>query len=39
MDDKMKTPYSYTLDFSIGRELRHGYAIQVSYVGRLSHRL
>ena len=39
MDNKLKTPYSYTLDFSIGRELKHGYAIQVSYVGRLSHRL
>ena len=39
MDNKLKTPYSYTIDFSIGRELRHGYAIQVSYVGRLSHRL
>ena len=39
MDNKLKTPYSYTLDFSVGRELKHGYAIQVSYVGRLSHRL
>jgi hypothetical protein len=39
MDNKLKTPYSYTIDFSIGRELKHGYAIQVSYVGRLSHRL
>src|SRR5208337_3117101 len=39
MDNKIKTPYSYALDFSVGRELGHGYAIQVSYVGRLSHRL
>jgi hypothetical protein len=39
MDNKLKTPYSYTLDFSVGRELAHGFAIQVSYVGRLSHRL
>lgn len=39
MDDKLKTPYSYTLDFSIGRELGHNFALQVSYVGRLSHRL
>jgi hypothetical protein len=38
-DKNLKTPYSYTLDFSIGRELGHSYAIQVSYVGRLSHRL
>jgi hypothetical protein len=39
MDNKLKTPYSYTLDLSIGRELPHGFAVQVSYVGRLSHRL
>jgi len=39
MDNKLKTPYSYTLDFSVGRELPHGFAVQFSYVGRLSHRL
>lgn len=39
MDDKIKTPYSYTLDFSIGRELGHNFSLDVSYVGRLSHRL
>jgi hypothetical protein len=39
MDNKIKTPYSYAIDFSVGRELGHNYAIQVSYVGRLSHRL
>jgi hypothetical protein len=39
MDNKIKTPYSYTLDFSVGRELGHSFALQVSYVGRLSHRL
>jgi hypothetical protein len=39
MDQNLKTPYSYTLDFSIGRELGHNFALQVSYVGRLSHRL
>jgi carboxypeptidase family protein len=39
MDNKLKTPYSYTLDFSVGRELGHNFALQVSYVGRLSHRL
>lgn len=39
MDNKIRTPYSYTLDFSVGRELGHGYSVQVSYVGRLSHRL
>ena len=39
MDNGLKTPYSYTIDFSIGRELGHSLALQVSYVGRLSHRL
>ncbi|HKV23648.1 MAG TPA: carboxypeptidase-like regulatory domain-containing protein [Candidatus Acidoferrum sp.] len=39
MDNKLKTPYSYTLDLSVGRELGHDFALQVSYVGRLSHRL
>jgi hypothetical protein len=39
MDNKLKTPYSYTLDFSIGRQLGHGLTLEASYVGRLSHRL
>jgi hypothetical protein len=39
MDNKLKTPYSYTLDLSVGRELGHGLLLEVSYVGRLSHRL
>ena len=39
LDDKIKTPYSYTLDLSVGRELAHGLSVEVSYVGRLSHRL
>jgi hypothetical protein len=39
MDSKMKTPYSYTLDFSVGRDLGHGLTLEVAYVGRLSHRL
>jgi hypothetical protein len=39
MDDTIKTPYSYALDFSIGRELPRGFSIEASYVGRLSHRL
>ncbi|MGB9463830.1 MAG: hypothetical protein WBR10_01840, partial [Candidatus Acidiferrum sp.] len=30
---------SYTLDFSVGRELPKGFTLEVSYVGRLSHRL
>ena len=39
LDDTIKTPYSYTLDFSIGRELPKNFSLEVSYVGRLSHRL
>jgi hypothetical protein len=39
MDSNLKTPYSYTADFSVGRELGHNYSFEVSYVGRFSHRL
>jgi Carboxypeptidase regulatory-like domain/TonB dependent receptor len=39
VDRSVKTPYSYTLDLSVGRELGHDLSIEVSYVGRLSHRL
>jgi Carboxypeptidase regulatory-like domain len=39
LDQNIKTPYSYTLDLSVGRELPKGFALEVSYVGRLSHRL
>nr|MDP9146295.1 carboxypeptidase regulatory-like domain-containing protein [Acidobacteriota bacterium] len=39
MDNKIKTPYSYTLDLSFGRDLGHKFSLDVSYVGRLSHRL
>jgi len=39
MDDKLKTPYSYMLDFSVGHQLQHGFAIQATYVGRLARRL
>ena len=38
-DNQIKTPYSYTLDFSVGRDLGHNFSLEVSYVGRLSHRL
>ncbi len=36
IDDALKAPYTMNLDFSIGRELGHGFFIQGSYVGRLS---
>ena len=39
MDDGIKTPYAYTLDFSVGRQLPGGVNLEVSYVGRLAHRL
>lgn len=39
MDSGLKTPYSYGIDFSIGRELFRDFTLEVSYVGRLSHRL
>jgi hypothetical protein len=39
LDQNIKTPYSYALDLSVGRELPKGFALEVSYVGRLSHRL
>ncbi len=39
MDSNIKTPYSYTLDLSVQRELGHGFTFQVAYVGRLAHRL
>jgi hypothetical protein len=39
VDQSIKTPYAYTIDFSIGRELSNGFALQVSYVGRLGRNL
>lgn len=39
LDDKLKTPYTYMLDFSVGREFPHHFSVEATYVGRLSHRL
>ncbi len=39
VDDQVKTPYSYALDLSVGRELTKSTSLEVSYVGHLSHRL
>ncbi|MBZ5528257.1 MAG: carboxypeptidase-like regulatory domain-containing protein, partial [Acidobacteriia bacterium] len=39
LDSSIRTPYSYTMDFSVGRDLGKGFSVEVSYVGRLSHRL
>lgn len=39
LDNRIKTPYAYTIDFSVGRELPGGMSLEVSYVGRMAHRL
>ncbi len=39
LDTSLKTPYSYTLDLSVERDLGAGFSMDVAYVGRLSHRL
>lgn len=39
LDDKLKTPYSHAFDFSIQRELPHGFLFETAYVGRLGKRL
>ncbi len=39
MDDKIKTPYSEVFDFSLTRELRGGFVVEGSYIGRMGHHL
>ncbi|HTW56990.1 MAG TPA: TonB-dependent receptor [Terriglobales bacterium] len=39
MDNKIQTPYSEVIDFSLTRELHSGYVVEASYIGRLSHHL
>ncbi|MFY9528367.1 MAG: TonB-dependent receptor [Candidatus Acidiferrales bacterium] len=39
LDDKLKTPYSHVVDFSIQRDLGHNYSVDFAYVGRLGRRL
>ena len=34
VDDTLKTPHSYSVDFSIGRELPKRFSLQFSYIGR-----
>ena len=38
-DDKLRTPYSETVDFSITRELPGGLTFEAAYVGRFGRRL
>ncbi|MFZ0745402.1 MAG: TonB-dependent receptor [Terracidiphilus sp.] len=39
IDNHLKTPYAYSLDFSIQRELPGGFVFEEDYVGRLGHHL
>jgi hypothetical protein len=39
VDDGVKTPYSYQMDFSVQRELPGGFTVELAYVGRLGRRL
>jgi len=39
IDQSLKTPYSYAVDFSIQRELPGKMTLDVSYVGHFAHRL
>jgi hypothetical protein len=39
IDQGLKTPYSYTLDLALSRDLGSGFTVDAAYVGRLSHRL
>jgi hypothetical protein len=39
LNDKLKTPYSHVLDFSLTRELSRDFTFEGSYVGRFAHRL
>lgn len=39
IDQSLKTPYAYTIDASIGRELPRGFSLQVAYVGRVARHL
>jgi hypothetical protein len=39
LDNKLKTPYSHVVDFSITRELSRNFVLEASYIGRFAHRL
>lgn len=39
LDNHLKTPYAHVFDLSVAREFAGGYSIEVSYAGRLGHRL
>lgn len=39
LDNRIKSPYSHTIDLSVAREFPHDFSLEVAYVGRLAHRL
>ncbi len=39
LDNSIKTPYAYTIDFSVQRDLGKGFTIETAYVGRMGHGL
>ncbi len=39
VDQSLKTPFAYTADFSVARELPHHFTVQVAYVGRFGRHL
>lgn len=39
LDNKLKTPYSESIDFSVQRELHGGFTLETAYVGRLGRHL
>jgi hypothetical protein len=39
LDNRLKTPYSHVVDFSLTRELPSHFVFEASYVGRFAHRL
>jgi hypothetical protein len=39
LDQGITTPYNYSLNFSYGRELGKGFALEASYVGRFARKL
>jgi hypothetical protein len=39
IDNHLKTPYAYSFDFSLQRELPSGFAVEANYVGRLGRHL
>jgi hypothetical protein len=39
IDQGLRTPYSYTADFAVSREIKQGVTLEVAYVGRFAHRL